>query len=506
MSRVIYAIRNITWGLFYKFSTLFLTFLVRTIMIYTLGAEYLGLNSLFTSLLRILSLADLGFASAITYYMYKPIAQGNIKLVCALLKFYRKIYCIIGSVIFLAGLICLPFIRNFIKGEIPSDINIYLLFFIYLLNTSISYMFFSYKGVILIAHQRNDLSSIINMIINIIKNILQIIVLLVVKDYYIYVVLIPIATIVVNILTFICVGKNYPEYTCKGNISSEDKKLIKEKCIALLGVKITGLIYNSIDSVVISSFLGLVNLAKYNNYYYVMDSLIAIIAIIYSSIQSSVGNSIAVESNEKNYIDYMNLSFMNAWLIGWCTVCLYCLYQPFIKIWVGEHLLFDHGIMSCFCIYFYVYQLKIVQSTYKDAAGLWREDMWRSYASNIFNLASNLILVQFIGIYGILLSTILALIVISYPWQTKMIHEKLFQCSMKPYLIRIIVYTFVTFFTCIVTDCICRIIPWEHIGGFCIKIIICCFIPNIIFVCCAFKTREFSIMKKNILKGIKICL
>ena len=261
--------------------------------------------------------------------------------------------------------------------------------------------------------------------------------------------------------------------------------------MALVGVKITSLIYNSVDSVVISSFLGLVVLAQYNNYYYIMQALITIISAAYNSVMAIVGNNIVTQSTEKNYSDYMNLSFLNAWMIGWCTVCLYCLYQPFMLLWVGSELMFDTSVTICFCVYFYVFQLKAVQSTYKDAAGLWKEDLYRSYATNLFNLVSNLILVQVIGVYGILLSTIFALLVVSYPWQTKMIHQKLFHCSMAPYLLRLGYYTAVTILGCAVTGIACGLVQSTDFVGLILRGIICCILPNIIFLVCFFRLKEF---------------
>ena len=262
----------------------------------------------------------------------------------------------------------------------------------------------------------------------ILKAAVQMFTLLVIRNYYGYVIVLPMASITENIVTAYLAKRYYPQYVCQGSVSPQLKKNIKEKTMALVGVKITSLIYNSVDSVVISSFLGLVVLAQYNNYYYIMQALITIISAAYNSVMAIVGNNIVTQSTEKNYSDYMNLSFLNAWMIGWCTVCLYCLYQPFMLLWVGSELMFDTSVTICFCVYFYVFQLKAVQSTYKDAAGLWKEDLYRSYATNLFNLVSNLILVQVIGVYGILLSTIFALLVVSYPWQTKMIHQKLFHC------------------------------------------------------------------------------
>ena len=257
-------------------------------------------------------------------------------------------------------------------------------------------------------------------------------------------------------------------------------------------VKITSVIYNSVDSIVISAFLGLVALAKYNNYYYIMSAIISIVTVLFTSITSSIGNSIVLESDQKNYKDYMNLSYINAWIVGWCTVCLLCLYQPFMKLWVGEELMFGTGIVICFCVYFYAFQLKSVQSAYKDAAGLWKEDMWRSYAANAFNLVMNIILVQLVGIYGILLSTILALTVITYPWQTWMIHKKLFHCSMWGYLKKLAVYTMITLAACAGTYWICEKIPGKGILNLILRLIVCMIVPNVIFLVTTFKMNEFN--------------
>lgn len=199
----------------------------------------------------------------------------------------------------------------------------------------------------------------------------------------------------------------------------------------------------------------------------------------------------------------MNLSFINAWIVGLCTVCFFCLYQPFMKIWVGKDLMFDMGVVVCFCLYFYVHQLKSVQSAYKDAAGLWKEDMWRSYAANIFNLIVNIILVQIIGVYGILISTILALLVITYPWQTWMIHKKLFHCSMWPYFGRLGIYTIVTMGACLLTSFLCSFVPGEGVFALLIKMVICCLIPNVVFLICSFKTQEFKVMMITVNKVLK---
>lgn len=491
-SRTKNATRNIVWGIAYKISTLFLPFAVRTVMIYSLGSEYLGLSSLFTSVLNVLSLAELGVGSAMVYAMYKPIAEKDIDTVCGLMNLYRKIYRIIGVIIIIVGVAIMPFLHKFISGDVPDDINIYLLFIIYLINTAGSYLLFAYQASVLNASQRNDVASKVNMFTGIAKNVFQIVILLLLRNYYGYVLLLPITSFAANIITAVCARKMFPEYSCGGTVETKLIKEIKSKVMALFAVKITSVIYNSVDSIVISAFLGLVALAKYNNYYYIMSAIISIVTVLFTSITSSIGNSIVLESDQKNYKDYMNLSYINAWIVGWCTVCLLCLYQPFMKLWVGEELMFGMGIVICFCVYFYAFQLKSVQSAYKDAAGLWKEDMWRSYAANAFNLVMNIILVQLVGIYGILLSTILALTVITYPWQTWMIHKKLFHCSMWGYLKKLAVYTMITLAACAGTYWICEKIPGKGILNLILRLIVCMIVPNVIFLVTTFKMNEFN--------------
>lgn len=493
-SRIQIAKKNIIWAIIYQITVIILPFITRTIMIYTWGSEYLGLNSLFTSILSVLNVAELGIGNAVVYAMYKPLALNDNKTICALLGFYRKIYHIIGLVVVIGGLAILPFIRYLISGNIPDDVNVYILFLIYLLDTSGSYFLFSYQAAILKANQRNEIINKVSAGISIIKSVGQILVLLLCKNYYLYALFVPLASILVNIIVACVTRKIYPNYSCKGKIDQRLKTEIKKKVMALFVSKTTGIIYNSSDSIAISAFLGLITLTKYNNYYYILNAVSAVVSSIFSSITSTIGNSIVLESEEKNYKDYINLSFINSWIVGWCTVCLFCLYQSFMKIWIGEQLMFDEGIIIGFCLYFYVQQLKTVLNVYRDAAGLWREDMWRDCIANIFDIVANIILVQIIGVYGILISTIIAILFISYPWQAWTVHKNLFHCSMWPYIGKLGFYSFVTIGACWFTNYICNYIRGDGVGQLFIKAFICCTIPNVIFLICYFKTKEFSNM------------
>ena len=159
LERTANAKRNMVFGFLNRFVSLAMPFINRTVFIYILGAEYLGLNSLFASILQMLSLAELGVGGVIVYHMYEPIARNDRGAICALLRLYRKIYRVIGSVILLVGLLLIPFLPQLIHGDVPDGVNLYLVYGLYLLNTVISYWFFIYKASIPNAFQRADLVS-----------------------------------------------------------------------------------------------------------------------------------------------------------------------------------------------------------------------------------------------------------------------------------------------------------------------------------------------------------
>lgn len=179
------SLRNIGFGMINRIVSILFPFIVRTIFIKTLGEEYLGLNSLFSSILQVLNLADLGFASAIVASMYKPIAEEDIEKVSALMALYKKLYKIIGLGILAIGIVMTPFIGYLINGTPPENINIYILWILYLTNTVVSYLFYAYKVSLINAHQRNDITEKIGAASRIIFSILQIVSVILLKDIYI---------------------------------------------------------------------------------------------------------------------------------------------------------------------------------------------------------------------------------------------------------------------------------------------------------------------------------
>ena len=433
------AVRNIIFGSVLKIYQIVVPFLLRTAMIYYLGIEYVGLNSIFLAILQVLNLAELGVGSAMIFSMYKPIAENDDITICALMALYRKYYRIIGLVISIGGTMIAPVLPFLIKGDIPQGLNLYVLYFLNLISTVLTYWLFAYKNCILTAYQRTDVSSKIGLIISTVEYGIEFVALLIFRNYYLYLSAKVVTQIMNNILTAMMAEKMYPQYKPKGNLSKETIKEINKKVKDLFTAKLGGVVVNSVDSIVISSFLGLTVLAIYNNYYYILSSIIGFVAIIFSSCLAGIGNSIQTETAEKNYEDFLTFTLIIVWLSGFCVCCLLCLYQPFMIIWLKDTAaMFGMKEVICLCAYFFTYEIASMMIQYKDAAGIWHEDRFRPLVTAFSNLVMNLITVQFIGIVGVLISTVISFAVIGIPWLIKNIFTLLFKRSPIEYIKRIL--------------------------------------------------------------------
>lgn len=502
-SRTDNAKRNIITGLINKFLSILMPFAVRTIIIKELGMEYGGLDNLFVSILQVLNLSELGFSSAVVYCMYKPISENDNDTISALYGFFKKAYNVIGIIILISGIIVTPFLKYLIKDDVPNAINIYVLYFVYLLNTVISYLLFSYKNVLLNAYQRIDVTNNILTFVRTIMYSVQIILLVVFKNYYVYVMIIPACTIINNILTSIVVNKLFPNIKPIGRLNSELKKEIKYQVSGLFIGKVCVVSRNSFDSIIVSAYFGLISTAMYNNYYYIMNAVVSVMTILCNSIVPGIGNSIAVETQEKNYMDFRKINFIYLWVVGWCTVSLLCLYQPFMKIWMkDDKLLFNFGTVVLFCVYFFALMMGNIRATYSEAAGLWWQNRYRSIAEAVANLILNVVLGKIMGINGILLATLITIVVVNFGMSSKILFDHYFtKISIMNYFKDITLYAIVTFVASIITYYLCSFVKLTYIYQIVINGVICLIIPNCIFILLYMRTDNFKTAKLWI-KGI----
>ncbi len=502
-SRVGNASRNMVFGILLKGYQMLLPFIIRTVIMAYMGLGYLGLNSLFGSVLWVLCLAELGVGSAMVYSMYQPIIDHDTKQICALLNLYKKYYRIISIIIAVIGLTITPAIPYLVKSDMPEDANIYIVYLLNLASTVLSYMLFAYRQSILVAHQRNDIVSKVRLITNTFMYASQIFIIIFLKDYYLYLIAAIVQQILTNCIVAYVASKKYPDYKAKGTLAPEIIKKINGRIKDLVLTKIGTVIVSSSDSIVISAFLGLSVLAVYNNYYYILYSVMLIVGVLFDSCMSGIGNSILTDSKDKIYKDLNTLTFIVVWVTGFCATCLICLYQPFMALWAGEDNLLAFSVVVCLVIYFYVDQINRLFITYKDAAGIWHQDRFRPLITALVNLTMNIILVQFIGVYGVVLSTVLSVLFVGIPWILHNLFTTLFFREMKQYVISLITYTLVVAFIVAITCLAVSFIKLYGAVGLIVKAVVCVILANVLLYIAFGRTTAFADTKlivKRILK------
>jgi O-antigen/teichoic acid export membrane protein len=496
--------RNIGSGIINRVILIFLPFVARTIVMYVLGEEFLGLSGLFTSILTVLNLSELGFGSALVFSMYKPAAQNDIKTISSLLNLYKKIYRRLGTVILIVGVslsFALPFI---IKDDIPSDINIYILYFLYLINTVVSYFAFAHRRAILIAYQRSDIISNINSLVTIVSYTLQIVLLFAFKNYYLYICVLPIITIADNIIVGLLSEKKFPDIKCKGIVSKETKASLINHVKGIALQKICSTSRNSFDNIAISMFIGLSSVAIYGNYYYIMSSIHALLYQLPNSIRASVGNSVANETVDKNYSDFNKFNFIYMWISGCCTVCLFCLFQQFMRIWMGDNLLLPLHSVILLCMYFFALSMGDMIALYKDGAGLWWHGRYRTLIEAIANLILNLVLGYFFGINGIIFATNITIMIFGIGYGAYIVFKNYFKerklsvyiKTQLGYLLAVSIITTITYF-------ICELLPFTGIINLILRLLTCFVLSNALLWVIFHNTKIYIIAIDFLCNSIK---
>ncbi len=485
------AARNIFFEGILKSYEILCPFLMRSLMLYYLGVEYLGVTSLFTSILQVLNLAELGVGQAMTFSFYKPIAEDDHPTICALMQLYRRFYRIIGIVIAVVGVGLTPFLRFLVKGNVPTDLNLYVLYYMNLSVTVLSYWLFAYKNSLLNAHQRNDVISKVTLGVNTMQYTLMVVGIYVLRSYYFYLSARILSQVIANVMTAVVVTKMYPHYKPVGKLPKEEIQGITHRIRDLFTARVSAVVLFSADSIVISAFLGLAPLAVYQNYYTILNSVRGVMGIIGNACMGGIGNSLVTETKEKNYGDFNKLSFLYLWLAGVTACMLLCVYQPFMLIWVKkEDLMLPLTAVICFAVYYYILEMNRLLNLYKDAAGIWHEDRFRPLTAAVVNIVLNLLTVRTWGLFGVILSSVVATTFVEIPWLLHNLFHLLFpRDRLWKYVRTISAYTCCVIAACVVSLLICQKI---ELGAW-LNVLVCAAvsftIPNLFFVC-LFHRRE----------------
>ena len=438
-NRAINAARNTIVGFLYVIIVTVCPFVVRTIMGNTLGTQYLGLNSVFASIIQILNIAGFGFGSVIVYFLYKPAAEGNDSLVAAYLRYLKKIYAYIGIGIIICGIAVLPFLHMIAGEESSIKENIHLLFLVFVLGSALSYFVFPEIEIYIIAYQRNDLNNTFAIISWSVTYIIQIVGLIVFKSYYVYVV-----TISIQIVLCGCLRRHWGKHVIEmekagGMLPNTEKKAILKRTAAMIGHTLDVQLINGIDSVVISIICGLTSAAVYGNYFIVFSSITMVTDVIYQAVQASIGNAVAVEEGKENILRFRCLFWLSTCLGGLFGIIMLCTYQTFMKLWM-PNLVDTSNLYIVICIYFYISQMRKPITVFKNAGGMWEEDKYKPYVAVIVNLILDIVLIRKYGINGAITASIITIILVEMPWETYILFKQYFKIEKRIYLRDAIMY------------------------------------------------------------------
>lgn len=480
-----------------------LSFITRIIFTRFLSANYLGVNGLFTNILTILSLSELGIGTTMTFFLYKPVAENDEIAIGKFMNLYRNAYRIIALIVFIAGMMICPFLDFFIEGESGIE-HLRLIYVLYLLDVVCSYLL-SYKNSVFQAEQKIYIRLIIEQIVNIVRTFVQIVVLILSKNFIVYLLMQMIGSLIINLWVSYEVDKTHP-YLKKIH-GLPDKKMMKEviKNVKAMSMhKVGSVIVQGTDDLLMSAFVGLTSVGIYSNYSMIINNINTLFFRIYNALIGGVGNLAAKEEGDKIYEVYCTLDFSLYLFFSFVSAGLICFFNPVILLLFGESYLFSMEIVICIVVNFYITGMRQINLMFREAMGLFWHDRYKPVIESIVNIVVSIYLVRRYEVIGIFLGTIFSSVTIDLwvepyilmrygmkkKWKEKL--RKYFGV----YLLRIVIAMAIS----MVSWLICSKISDKYLGGLLVKIIIFSISYLLGIVAVFSRRREF----KNILGRVKI--
>lgn len=485
--------------------TIIVGLVAQAVFIKILGSEYLGLNGLFSNVISMLGIVELGMGSAIIYNMYKPIAENDHEKIKSLMHFYKKSYLIITLIISIIGIMIIPFIKYIVDIEsVTVDVNVYLVYILFLLETICSYIL-SYKRSMLYADQKEYITNIIHMGYTIIVNTMQLTFLYFTHDYYLYLIIKVIMRLVENIVISSYVNRRY-SYLLDNNVTKLDSKTEKDifqKIKALFFHKIGGFIVSGTDNIIISKYLGLVTVGLYSNYYMIINAVQTVINHIIQATRASVGNLLVTESKKKQFDIFNKIRFVNFWISCFSSICIFVIMDSFITIWIGYKFVLPTKVLLVLVINFFIVSSRSTYGAFKEAAGIFYEDRFVPIIESLLNIVLSIIFVKKFGLMGVFMGTVASGLVLwcySYP---KYVYKNLFGRSYYDYIKETIYYLIVFVLVAGFSYSLAILISFENVYlQFISNVLIALIVPNVIMLLLFSKDENFKYFI-NMLKGFK---
>ena len=400
---------NTIFGVFNQLILAIINLIIRKVMIASIGVEYLGVNGLFSNILSLLSLTESGLSVAIAYKLYKPIAENDEERLGQLLGFFNRIYSIIAIVITTIGLALMPFLPHIIASTSLPMHDIYRYYVLFLINNVCGY-FVAYKTVFLTACQKNYYVMVINTAVTIVMSALKIFVLIILRNYVIFLLVTIINTLAINVMVALFVNKQYPfmRDIRKYRLPFEEKRAIYRDCKALLFHKIGAYVLTGTDNILISAFVNITTVGLYSNYLIVINLLNNALTKLFEAIVPAIGDKLATEGEQSAYDSFAMISYFDFIIQLFCSGMLLSLVQPFIEFFFGEECLLDSFTVLLLGLNFFFLGMRRPAGTMKNASGVFYQDRYWALAEAAINLIVSIIGVKMIGLPGIFIGTIVS--------------------------------------------------------------------------------------------------
>lgn len=451
--------------------TLFTTFLSRTVFIYVLGAEYLGLNGLFSNILSILALSELGIGTAISFYLYKPLAEGDTERIKALMQFYKVCYRVVGLTMIVLGCCIMPLLPIMVNFNQPIPINLYLVYFIYLLNTAFSYLFFAYKQALVMANQEQYKIEKINIIFTFLNCAVDILILLLFKNYILYLIGKLILVLLKNLFVAAKIDKEYPYLKERNTISVSKSEIVAFfKDIGAVSLfRIGSTLFNATDNIIISMLLGTIVVGYYSNYYMIISQVVIFLQLIVKSFTAGIGNLIVKENRTKQYELFKQIDFAVYFLSAFCTICLFQLLNSFIKIWiggVGSEYVLSPTVVAFLCMSFYFDNTTQILNAFREGSGNFSIGKSLQVIAGVVNIILSVVFARIWGLEGVFLATVVSKAFITVLPFVANVGRVVFGVSVRNMWKNYLSHIFVTAVVAGAVGVICIPVHMTNIGGF----------------------------------------
>lgn len=500
-------IKNSVASLVLKLVGILSQFALRTAFIYLLGNEYTGVSGLFTDILSVLSLMEMGLDVSMVYALYKPLAENDHSKISALMNFYKKAYRIIGVSVLLLGLICVPFLGYIVKGTANIKESLAGIFMMYVVTTAVSYLCV-YRTILLKADQKSRIISKWTAVIQLIEIVVEVGLLLLLKEFYAYLVTHLVATVAINVTLSLIATKAYPQYfndkTAK--LEKGETKMLFQDLLYLTAYNLSGVVINSTDSIFISAFVGAAEVAIIGNYSLIVNSIRTCVTQIVSATKPSIGNLAATSTYEKQEDIFHKMDFIAFYVCCVCCACLFCLLTPFISnVWFGPAYEVAMPIVAVLCVNFYIAVMVLPVESFRTANGLFKQGWARPIIMASMNIVLNFILGAKWGIMGIFLATTISRVFTQVWFDAYLVYKYVFASKPFAYLKTFAIRFVIAVLICGITAAVCAFIPTVNVSiiDFALRALVVVVVSNALLLLIYHKNENLQYMFGMVMGKVK---